>query len=75
MKKLFYMLGLVLLAASCSDEYEPWVSPQANPQEDAIAISGLNAVATAAQDLATAGDEVQIFTLTDATLPGRGSGQ
>lgn len=69
MKKLFYMLGLVLLAASCSDEYEPWVSPQANPQEDAIAISGLNAVATAAQDLATAGDEVQIFTLTDATLP------
>ena len=69
MKKLFYMLGLVLLAASCSDEYEPWASPQTNPQENAITITGLNAVATATQDLATAGDEVQIFTLTDANLP------
>lgn len=69
MKKLFYMLGLVLFAASCSTEYEPWASPQSNPQEDAISITGLNAVATATQDLATAGDEVQIFALTDAALP------
>ena len=37
MKKILYIIGLCLLAASCTDDYKDWGSPLTNPQE-ALAI-------------------------------------
>lgn len=33
MKKIFYTIGLVLLAASCSDEYTDWADPQSHDED------------------------------------------
>ncbi len=39
MKKLLSMLGIVLLLASCSDDYTDWASPMANGPEDAKTVT------------------------------------
>lgn len=72
MKKLSLYITLALVSlvfGACSDEYEPWGDPQAYPEEGAITIPGIKANAVATQDLANAGEQVSLFTLTAATLP------
>ena len=62
---------MLLMAAAftgCNEDFTDWASPQANGPEDAITIPGFTASAVAAQDLATAGDEVPIFSI-NASLP------
>lgn len=39
MKKIIYSLGLVLLAASCTDDYTDWASPQHNDEEAAKTVA------------------------------------
>ncbi len=65
MKKIFYTLGLCLLAASCTDDYTDWASPLSNAQK-AIETTGLTVTTPTALDVATIeGDVVQFF---DATF-------
>jgi hypothetical protein len=63
---------MLLMAAAftgCTEDFKNWASPQSNSPEDAITIPGFTASAVAAQNLATAGDEVPTFSLSTATLP------
>lgn len=72
MKKLSLYITLALVSlvfGACSDEYEPWGNPQAYPEEGAITIPGIKANAVATQDLANAGEQVSLFTLSTAELP------
>ena len=72
MKKLSLYITLALVSlvfGACSDEYEPWGDPQAYPEEGAITIPGIKANAVATQDLANAGEQVSLFTLSTAELP------
>ena len=39
MKKLFYMLGIALLTASCTEDYTDWASPQVFPEEEAKTVT------------------------------------
>ena len=34
MKKLIYLLGIICLMASCSEDYTNWADPQSNPSEE-----------------------------------------
>lgn len=55
------MLGLVLLTASCTDDYTDWATPQTNPEEEAKTVT-VETAAAADVDFATAeGDKVQLF--------------
>ena len=63
---------MLLIAAAftgCTEDFKNWASPQSNGPEDAITIPGFTASAVAAQNLATAGDEVPTFSLNTASLP------
>lgn len=70
MKKIFYTLGLLLLAASCTDDYTDWANPQQNEQEEPQTVS-LSVSAASAIDFATlTTDRVQLFTPTvTASVP------
>ena len=61
MKKIVYTLGLALLAASCSEDYEDWSVSQANPQEDAKSVSLETATAADVDYAALDSSLVQIF--------------
>ena len=63
------MLLIAAAFASCTEDFKNWASPQSNSPEDAITISGFTASAVAAQNLATTGDEVPVFSLNAASLP------
>ena len=72
MKKHILFGGMLLIAAAftgCTEDFKNWASPQSNGPEDAITIPGFTASAVAAQNLATAGDEVPTFSLNTASLP------
>lgn len=71
MKKIsFLLLSLAgLLFTACSDDFTDWANPQSNAGEDAITLPGIKATAVGDIDLATAEDEVQVFTLSNETLP------
>ena len=61
MKKIFYMLGIALLTASCTEDYTDWASPQVFPEEEAKTVT-VTTAAAADVDFATAeGDMVQLF--------------
>ena len=70
MKKIFYTLGLLLLSASCTDDYTDWANPQQNEQEESQTVS-LSVSAASAIDFATlTTDRVQLFTPTvTASVP------
>ena len=61
MKKIVYTLGLALLAASCSEDYEDWSVSQANPQEDAKSVSLETATAADVDYAVLDSSLVQIF--------------
>ena len=61
MKKIVYTLGLALLAASCSEDYEDWSVSQTNPQEDAKSVSLETATAADVDYAALDSSLVQIF--------------
>ena len=61
MKKLLSMVGLVMLMASCSEDYTDWALPQTNPEEAAKTVE-MTVKPVADIDLATAPDSVQLFT-------------
>ena len=60
MKKLLSMVGLVMLMASCSEDYTDWALPQTNPEEAAKTVE-MTVKPVADIDLATAPDTVQLF--------------
>lgn len=61
MKKIFYTLGICLLAASCTEDYTDWASPLTHSQEP-IATTGLTVTTPEALDVATIeGEQVQFF--------------
>lgn len=60
MKKSIYILGLVLLAASCSDEYSDWANPQSYDEDAKTVTMQVNPVSDI--DLAqVTTDSVRIF--------------
>lgn len=61
MKKIVYTLGLALLAASCSEDYEDWSVSQTNPQEDAKSVSLETATAADVDYAVLDSSLVQIF--------------
>lgn len=67
--KYFALAFTGLLMAACDGDYTDWSAPQSYDQENAITIPGFTATGAAAIDIATAGDNVKAFTLSDATLP------
>lgn len=72
MKKisLYITLAIVsLVFGACSDGYEPWGNPQAYEEESPITIPGLKALEVPAQDLATVGTDVPVFTLSSKEAP------
>lgn len=61
MKKIFYFIGLALLAASCNDDYTDWANPQSNPQLDPKTVTlKVNEAAPIDYDNVSA-ETVQIF--------------
>ena len=64
---LFALAGFAF--ASCNGDYDDWANPQHNGPENAITIPGFAATATGAVDLANAGEQVKLFTLSEAALP------
>jgi hypothetical protein len=65
--------GMLLLAAAftaCNEDFTDWASPIVNPEPEAITIPGVTATAAAASvDLGTAGDDVQIISVSTASFP------
>lgn len=60
MKKLFYILGIGLLMASCTEDFKTWLDPQSNTENPKNA----TAVVTAAEPIDFSGvstDSVQLF--------------
>lgn len=64
---MFALAGFAF--ASCNGDYDDWANPQHNGPENAITIPGFAATATGAVDLANAGEQVKLFTLSEAALP------
>jgi len=64
---LFALAGFAF--ASCNGDSDAWANPQHNGPENAITIPGFAATATGAVDLANAGEQVKLFTLSEAALP------
>ena len=61
MKNILYTMGLILLLASCSDDYTNWANPQSNAEEAAKTVS-LTVSPAAAIDFANVTtDSVQLF--------------
>ena len=72
MKKHILFGGMLLIAAAftaCTEDFKNWASPQSNGPEDAITVPGFTASTVGAQNLATAGDEVPVFSLNTSSLP------
>ena len=73
MKKflLYSLLGVAALSAtSCSEDFnEDVAAPQSWEQEAAITLPTVAANPVASIDLATAGDSVKVFTVSNATMP------
>ena len=63
MKKLFYILGIGLLMASCTDDYTDWADPQSNT-EDPKTASAVVASAGAIDFTTITADSVLLFTPT-----------
>ena len=63
---MFALAGFAF--ASCNGDYDDWANPQHNGPENAITIPGFAATATGAVDLANAGEQVKLFTLSEAAL-------
>ena len=60
MKKLFYILGIGLLMASCTEDFKDWADPMSNSENPASA--GAEVVAAPAIDFTTiTTDSVQLF--------------
>ena len=74
-KHIYSMLGLLLGAfafTACEGDYDDWAAPQANSEPDAISVPGYTASASAAAAIVLADlteDSVQLFSLSQATLP------
>ena len=70
MKKIFSIFAFALLLASCTDDYKDWADPQSYLPEDAISFAGFAATGVDAIELgAVEEDSVNIFTLSNATIP------
>ena len=72
MKKflLYTFLGAASLMASCTEDFnEDVAAPQSWEQEAAITLPTMAANPVASIDLATAGDSVKVFTVSNATMP------
>ena len=63
MKKLFYILGIGLLMASCTEDFKDWADPQSNSEDPASASAAVAAVGTIDFTTITA-DSVLLFTPT-----------
>ena len=63
------MLLIAAAFTACTEDFKNWASPQSNGPEDAITVPGFTASTVGAQNLATAGDEVPVFSLNTASLP------
>lgn len=61
MKKIFYMLGLVLLTASCTEDYTDWANPQENPQEEVKTVTMTTTNASDVDFANLESDAVQLF--------------
>lgn len=61
MKKIFSLLGVTLLLASCTEDYKDWANPQTNAPEDPKSVSVEVGAVSETIDLAAAGDSVQLF--------------
>ncbi|MFA4045449.1 DUF5115 domain-containing protein [Prevotella sp. PCHR] len=71
-KTLLYSLAAFvgLTFASCNGDYDDWTAPQGWGQEDAITLPGFSATVVAGNiDLANPGQDVKVFTLSEAALP------
>ncbi len=63
MKKLFYILGIGLLMASCTEDFKDWADPQSNTENGKSATA--TAVAAGAIDFTAINtDSIQLFTPT-----------
>ena len=61
MKKLLSMMGIVLLMASCTEDYKDWAAPIANGPEEPLGVD-LSVSPASAVDFATyTGETVQLF--------------
>ena len=72
MKKyvLYTLFGAASLMASCTEDFnEDVAAPQAWEQEAAITLPAISAKSASSIDLATAGESVTVFTVTDASTP------
>ena len=70
MKKIFSIFAVALLLASCTDDYKDWADPQSYLPEDAISFAGFAASGVDAIDLGVVEeDSVNVFTLSNATIP------
>ena len=72
MKKyvLYTLFGAASLMASCTEDFnEDVAAPQAWEQEAAITLPAISAKSASSIDLATAGESVTVFTVTDASVP------
>lgn len=63
MKKLFYILGIGLLMASCTEDFKDWADPQSNSENPASA-SAVVAAAGAIDFTTITADSVLLFTPT-----------
>lgn len=61
MKKIIYMLGLVALMASCSEDFTDWANPQSTAEESATTVSLSLANASAIDFSKLTSDSVQLF--------------
>ena len=70
MKKIFSIFAFALLLASCTDDYKDWADPQSYLPDDAISFAGFAASGVDAIELGDVEeDSVNIFTLSNATIP------
>ena len=70
MKKIFSIFAFALLLASCTDDYKDWADPQSYLPDDAISFAGFAASGVDAIELGKVEeDSVNIFTLSNATIP------
>ena len=63
MKKLFYILGIGLLMASCTEDFKDWADPMSN-SEDPASVSAAVAAAGAIDFNTITTDSVLLFTPT-----------
>ena len=61
MKKIINILGLALLVASCSEDYDDWAAPQTNPQEEVKTVTLATAAAADVEFASLDSALVQLF--------------